>query len=77
MFSKKKMCGILEWAFHRRNERKAKNDDGGCAVLQDIQKASWLQDWCLTRAEMLVELMCWTVWKLVFSQASTLLIARF
>lgn len=77
MFSKKKMCGILEWACHRRNERKAKNDDGGCDVLQDIQKASWLQEGCLKRAEMLGELMCWPVWKLVVSQASTLLIARF
>lgn len=48
------MQGIQEWAFHRRKEETAQNEDGGCAAaLWDIQKASWLQEGCLKKAKML------------------------
>lgn len=59
-------------------EKRAQSDNGGyAAVLQDIWKASWLQEGHLKRPEMLVELTCGTGWRLALRhQAGTLSAAR-
>lgn len=63
------MHGILEWAFHSKKWRGGPDDGAGSTtILQDIQKASWLQEGWMKRVKILVEL-CWIVWKLEFKDS--------